>query len=88
MAPKSNSLGKAMAAASELVQNGPTPNVPPHLRSTGYSGAAQLGHGEGYVYPHDHPGGVVSQQYFPDGVEPQVLFRPGERDDVAADRDT
>jgi putative ATPase len=80
MAPKSNSLGKAMAAASELVQNGPTPNVPPHLRSTGYSGAAQLGHGEGYVYPHDHPGGVVSQQYFPDGVEPQVLFRPGERD--------
>jgi len=89
MAPKSNSLGKAMAAASELVQNGPTPNVPPHLRSTGYSGAAQLGHGEGYVYPHDHPGGVVSQQYFPDGVEPQVLFRPGERDDVvAANRDT
>ena len=86
MAPKSNSIGKAMSAASELVKNGPTPNVPPHLRSTGYSGAAQLGHGEGYVYPHDHPGGVVAQQYFPDGVEPQVLFRAGKRDEVI-DRD-
>jgi len=79
-APKSNSIGKAMSAANELVQNGPTPNVPPHLRSTGYSGAAQLGHGKGYAYPHDHPDGVVAQQYFPDGVEPQVLYRPGERD--------
>ena len=27
-APKSNSVGKAMTAASELVQSGPTPNVP------------------------------------------------------------
>ena len=46
----------------------------------------QLGHGEGYIYPHDHPGGVVAQQYFPDGVEPQVLFHPGERDEVASRR--
>ena len=82
-APKSNSVGAAMAAASELVKSGPSPSVPPHLRSTGYSGAAQLGHGEGYVYPHSHPGGIVDQQYFPDGVEPQVFFHPGERDNVA-----
>ena len=88
-APKSNSVGKAMTAASELVNSGPSPTVPPHLRSTGYSGASQLGHGEGYVYPHEHPGGVVAQQYFPDGVEPQVLFKPGERDEViAGDHDT
>ena len=76
-APKSNSVGKAMRAAQVLVQSGPTPSVPPHLRSTGYSGAKELGHGEGYVYSHDDPLGVVRQQYFPDGVDSQPVYRPG-----------
>jgi putative ATPase len=75
-APKSNTVGRAIGAGQELVREGATPAVPPHLRSTGYSGAAKLGHGEGYVYPHGFPGNVVDQQYFPDGVEPMVLFRP------------
>lgn len=82
-APKSNTVGKAMSAARALVESGPAPTVPAHLRSTGYSGAAQLGHGEGYVYPHDDPAGVVPQQYFPDGVKPRVLFKPGERGEEA-----
>ncbi len=76
-APKSNSVGRAISAARELVQSGATPSVPLHLRGSGYRGAAELGHGEGYQYSHDHPGGVVSQQYFPDGVEPRALFFPG-----------
>jgi len=76
-APKSNSVGRAIRAGKRLVTEGPTPSVPPHLRSTGYSGAEVLGHGEGYDYPHDEPEGIVAQQYFPDGVESQVLFRPG-----------
>jgi putative ATPase len=76
-APKSNSVGRAMAAARDLVGNGPTGGVPIHLRSTGYSGASALGHGDGYLYSHDHPGGVVAQQYFPDEVEAQALFQPG-----------
>ena len=75
-APKSNTLARAIGEGRALVHDGPTPSVPAHLRSTGYSGAAQLGHGEGYVYPHGHPGGVVEQQYFPDGVEPTIVFRP------------
>ncbi|MDP9495376.1 MAG: replication-associated recombination protein A [Actinomycetota bacterium] len=76
-APKSNSVGRAMGAARELVSNGPAGGVPMHLRSTGYSGAGTLGHGEGYLYSHDHPDGVVGQQYFPDEVPPQPLFNPG-----------
>lgn len=76
-APKSNSVGRAIGAGRDLVRNGPPPTVPPHLRSTGYSGARELGHGEGYEYPHDTPAGVVRQQYFPDGVDPTALFRPG-----------
>lgn len=77
--PKSNSVGRAIAAARDLVENGPTPSVPLHLRGSGYRGAADLGHGEGYEYSHDHPGGVVAQQYFPDGVPPTAVYHPGER---------
>jgi putative ATPase len=77
-APKSNSVGRAIAAARDLVQGGPTPSVPLHLRGSGYRGAAEIGHGEGYEYSHDHAGGVVDQQYFPDGVEPRAIYRPGD----------
>jgi putative ATPase len=85
-APKSNSVGRAMGAARELVREGATPTVPSHLRSTGYFGAIELGHGEGYLYPHDHPGAVVAQQYFPDGVTPTTLYSPGVLGDEAAIR--
>ncbi len=75
-APKSNSVGRAIGAARDLVQKGATPTVPMHLRGSGYRGAAEIGHGEGYLYSHDHPGGVATQQYFPDGVE-AVVYHPG-----------
>jgi len=76
-APKSNSIGKAIAAGKSAVTDGPTPSVPMALRSTGYSGAGDLGHGDGYLYPHDHPTGVVAQQYLPDGLAAEPLFKPG-----------
>lgn len=76
--PKSNSVGRAIASAKNLVESGPTPSVPLHLRGSGYQGAAEIGHGEGYEYSHDHRQGVVEQQYFPDGVPPTVIYRPGD----------
>jgi putative ATPase len=76
--PKSNSVGRAIGTAKNLVASGPTPSVPLHLRGSGYKGAADLGHGEGYEYSHDQPGGVVDQQYFPDGVPPTAIYRPGD----------
>jgi putative ATPase len=78
-APKSNSVGLAMAKTRDLVTEGPSASVPPHLRSAAYPGAAKLGHGDGYRYAHDYEGGVVDQQYFPDGVPAEVLYRPGSR---------
>src|SRR5262249_8873973 len=51
--------------------------VPKHLRDASYPGAAKLGHGEGYVYPHDAPAGWVPQQYRPSEVETRVYYRPG-----------
>ena len=55
----------------------PAAVVPPHLRSTGYRGAEVLGHGVGYLYPHDHPDGVAAQQYLPDAARGRILFHPG-----------
>ncbi len=75
-APKSNSVASAMARTRALVKEGPSPSVPLHLRSTGYRGADSMGHGKGYVYPHDRPGHMARQSYFPEEVSPQVLFHP------------
>jgi putative ATPase len=75
-APKSDSVKKAMGAARQAVADTPGAEVPIHLRQGGYQGAAVLGHGEGYRYPHDHLGHIVRQQYLPDGVSDAVLFHP------------
>ncbi len=66
-APKSNSAYAALGAAMKEIEEGRTLAVPQHLRSTGYSGAKQLGHGEGYQYSHDYEGNFVPQAYLPEG---------------------
>ncbi len=65
-APKSNSVITAIGAAMQDVRDQPAGAVPAHLRDAHYPGAAKLGHGDGYVYPHDEPDGWVEQQYRPD----------------------
>jgi len=87
-APKSNSAAVALWAAQADVREHPAGAVPRHLRDSHYPGAATLGHGEGYVYPHDEPahlepGGHVQQQYRPDDHD-EAYWRPTGR---GADRD-
>src|SRR6266536_1879556 len=77
VAPKSNSVISGIGAAIEDVRERPAGAVPAHLRDASYPGAGKLGHGEGYVYPHDAPAGWVPQQYRPDDVETRVYYRPG-----------
>lgn len=72
-APKSNAAMLAIAAASKDVREKKTVPVPKHLQDTHYSGAKTLGRGEGYLYPHDYPGGQVPQFY---GVEPGTYYHP------------
>lgn len=74
--PKSNSVTTTIGQARQAVEDGPAPVVPAHLRDAHYPGAAKLGHGDGYRYPHDHPGHIVDQRYWPEGQEPLVLYRP------------
>ena len=54
-APKSNSIINAIDTAMNLVGSTITEPVPNHLRDAHYGGAAKLGHGAGYQYPHDFP---------------------------------
>jgi len=61
-APKSNACYRAIEAAMGDMENEETLEVPDHLKSSSYSGAKKLGHGEGYKYPHDY-GGQVEQEY-------------------------
>jgi putative ATPase len=77
LAPKSNSVIAGLGAAVEDVRDRPAGAVPRHLRDASYPGARKLGHGEGYVYPHDAPAGWVPQQYRPSEVEARVYYRPG-----------
>lgn len=67
-APKSNASTVAIGAALKDVAEGRTVQVPPHLRDSHYAGAKQFGHGEGYLYPHDHPNAQVAQEYLPVNV--------------------
>ncbi|HVL98112.1 MAG TPA: replication-associated recombination protein A [Egibacteraceae bacterium] len=75
LAPKSNRVTRALAAAGEAVARLGNAPVPAHLRDAHYRGAARLGHGAGYRYPHDDPRGWVPQPYAPEGVG--RLYEPG-----------
>jgi putative ATPase len=76
LAPKSNAVVKAIGAAQADVRAGLIGAVPAHLRDAHYAGASRLGHGEGYVYPHDLPEGIVAQQYAPDVVAARTYYEP------------
>ncbi len=82
-APKSNAVVVALGRAQADVRSGVSQEVPAHLRDAHYKGAAGLGHGEGYVYPHDDPSGVVVQQYRPEALEGRVYYEPTPRDSGA-----
>ena len=75
-APKSNSVIVALGRAQEDVRSGAQQEVPNHLRDSHYKAAESLGHGEGYVYPHADPSGVVAQQYRPEALEGHVYYEP------------
>ncbi|GAB2496305.1 replication-associated recombination protein A [Luteococcus sediminum] len=87
-APKSNAVTTAIAAARADIAAGRAGLVPPHLRDAHYSGAQQLGHGQGYKYAHDHPHAVARQQYLPDVLAEARYYQPTEHGNEAqiADR--
>ena len=74
--PKSNRVTVALGRAAVDARVSGEGRVPIHLRDASYQGAAEIGHGDGYQYPHDDPRGWVSQQYRPDEVGGNVYYAP------------
>ena len=76
IAPKSNRIALGIWKALEDVRHGPSVEVPIHLRDGHYQGAAKLGHGVGYDYPHDHPEGWVPQRHLPEELGDRTYYDP------------
>jgi putative ATPase len=77
-APKSNAATIAIGRAMEEIRTHGAKPVPKPLRDSHYPGGKAMGHGKGYLYPHDFPGHYVAQQYLPDGVEGTPFYEPTE----------
>jgi putative ATPase len=82
LAPKSNAAYRAIKAARSYIAEHGAAEPPAALRSAAYPGAAKLGRGLGYDYPHDHPGHVNDQRHLPEGLEHLRFYEP---DDTEAE---
>ncbi|WP_432207057.1 replication-associated recombination protein A [Microbacterium hydrocarbonoxydans] len=81
---KSNAAYVGIDAAIADIRAGGFGRVPLHLRDAHYPGAKRLGHGRGYVYPHDSEFGILPQQYLPDELEGRRYYEPK---NLGAERD-
>ncbi|HOW53420.1 MAG TPA: replication-associated recombination protein A [Syntrophorhabdaceae bacterium] len=76
---KSNAVYKAYGAAARDARDLPEYPVPMHIRNAPTRLMNELGYGEGYLYPHDHPGGLVKQAYFPGEMAGKRYYHPTDR---------
>lgn len=76
LSPKSNSATSAIDSALSDIRKGKSGEVPPHLKDAHYQGAAELGRGIEYKYPHDHESGWVKQDYLPDRIKNAKYYQP------------
>ncbi|KNY08038.1 hypothetical protein AKH00_01360 [Microbacterium sp. GCS4] len=81
---KSNAAYTGIDAAIADIRAGGFGRVPLHLRDAHYPGAKRLGHGRGYVYPHDSEFGILPQQYLPDELQGRRYYEPK---NLGAERD-
>ena len=77
-APKSNRLYKGWGRALGRARETPGAAVPLHIRNAPTRLMKDLGHGRGYLYDPDQPGGVSRQHYLPDGMTRERFYDPGD----------
>lgn len=77
-APKSNSAICAIDDALADIEKGTCGEIPLHLRDSHYKGAAEMGRGVEYKYPHAYPNHYVEQQYLPDNIKNKKYYVPGQ----------
>ena len=76
-APKSNSAIVAIDAAMQDIREGKNGDVPAHLKDSHYSGAAKMGRGLTYKYPHSFENNWVPQQYLPNELKNKKYYEYG-----------
>ncbi len=74
-APKSNASYVALKEATRDVREGGNVRPPKELRDAHYPGAKKLGHGTGYLYPHDDPAGF-EVDHLPEELKGRTYYRP------------
>ncbi len=80
VAPKSNAVYKAWNAVRAFVRQDGSRPVPERLRNAPTKLMKSLGHGEGYRYAHDEPGGYAAgERYLPDGLDDKRFYEPAPR---------
>ncbi|OSB10064.1 replication-associated recombination protein A [Paraclostridium bifermentans] len=75
--PKSNSVISAIDLALADLDSIETGDIPMHLKDAHYSGAAKLGRGLEYKYPHDYENNYVDQQYLPEPIKDRKYYTHG-----------
>lgn len=76
-APKSNAVYRAWGEARAFVQRDGTRPVPLRLRNAPTALMKDLGHGQGYRYAHDEPGGhAAGERYLPDDLPELRFYEP------------
>jgi putative ATPase len=82
-APKSNASYLALNRATADVQERGAARPPKALRDGSWYGR-RLGHGEGYVYPHDDPQGFETS-YLPEELEGRRYYEPSGNGEESSD---
>jgi len=78
LAPKSNAALTAYAAARKLVNERGALPVPARYRPGATALDRSIGHGQGYKYPHDFAGHYVPEDYLPDELVGEQIYRPSD----------
>jgi len=76
-APKSNSAGSYFRALKQVEDEGKI-QVPQHLQDANRDGRA-LGHGKGYLYPHEFEDHFTPQNYLPDAIKGMSFYKPSDQ---------
>jgi len=75
-APKSNAVYKAFGEARKAARETGSLNPPAHILNAPTKLMKDIGYGKGYAYDPDTPEGFSGQNYFPDGMERRIFYRP------------
>ena len=78
-APKSNSSYRAFNSASAAARETGSLMPPKHILNAPTGLMKDLGYGVGYAYDHNEKDAFSGQNYFPDGMDREVFYKPSSR---------